>query len=524
VCGGFFFAFLAAVSLPGQQSVLTNRYDNLGTGANLQERVLNVSNVNPTRFGKLFHYSVSGSVFAQPLYLPRVNIAGRGVHNVIYIATMDDRVYAFDADGPGDPLWQCDLTNAARGITPMPVADVTGNNNLNIVGNVGILSTPVIDSATGTLYLVARTKEREGYFQKLYALDVHTGKDRMPPALIRARIASMANDAVDGYLYFNSKTNNQRPALTLANGQIFIAWASHEDILPYHGWIMAYDAKTLRQTAALCITPAGSEGGVWQSGRGAVVDREGNVYYETGNGSWNGTTDFGETLLRLRVRGGKLEISDYFTPANYSALNDRDADFGSTGPMLIPGTNLIVCGDKDGVITLLDTRKLGKLSGNSNQPLQALPLNGGLVMNGPAWWAGPHGPSLYIWNQADVLKVFHFNGSVFDAQPAAKGKVASHGSPGGALTISADGAEAGTGIVWAMLTVDKSADHGSVPGVLRAFNAETLEELWNSDENPGRDRLGTLVKFVPPVVVDGKVFAVTYDNAVNVYGLLPAGH
>jgi hypothetical protein len=185
---------------------------------------------------------------------------------------MEDQVYAFDADHAGDALWQRDLTDGAS--TPVPIADITGNDNLNIVGDVGILSTPVIDPTSGTLYLVARFKEKRGYAQRLYAVDVRTGKDRLAATVIRARIESMANDAVDGFVYFNPKTNNQRPALTLTNGQILIAWASHEDIPPYHGWIMAYDAKTLQQTAVLCVTASGSAGGIWQSGRGGVVDAE----------------------------------------------------------------------------------------------------------------------------------------------------------------------------------------------------------------------------------------------------------
>ncbi len=516
-------ALFTAFSLPAQVNVVTNRYDNLGTGANLQERTLNAANVTRARFGKLFHYAVEGAVYAQPLYLSGVGIPGQGVHNVVYIATMEDRVYAFDADHSGSALWQRDLTDRAAGITPVPIADITEDNDLNIVGDVGILSTPVIDPASDTMYLVARTKEKRGYSQHLHALDVRTGEDRLPAAVIRASIESLANDAVDGFVYFNPKTNNQRPALTLTNGQILIAWASHEDIGPYHGWIMAYDAKTLKQTAVLCITPTGSAGGVWQSGRGAAVDSEGNIYYETGNGDWNGTTDFGESLLKLRIAGDKFQIVDYFTPSDYSRLNERDADFGSTGPMLIPGTKFILCGDKHGVLTLLNTKALGKLDRDPHQGVQFLSMHGGRVMNGPVWWDGPTGPLLYVWNDADFLKVFRFNGSTFDARYLARSKVASHGSPGGALTLSADLRKTGTGVVWAMLTIDKSVDHGSAPGILRAFNAETLEELWNSEQNPTRDRLGTLVKFVPPTVVAGKVYAPTYDNMVNVYGLLQSG-
>ena len=277
-------ALATAGCLLAQISVVTNRYDNLGTGANLHERSLQGGLCKRHHIRQTLSYGVNGAVYAQPLYLPAVNIPGRGVHNVVFIATMEDQVYAFDTDRSGTALWQKDLTDRAAGITPVPIADITEDNNLNIVGDVGILSTPVIDRDAGIIYLVCRTKEKHGYTQTLHALDVRTGRDRMPAAVIRARIESLANDAIDGYVHFNPKTNNQRPALTLANGQILIAWASHEDIAPYHGWIMAYDAKTLKQTAVLCITPTGSAGGIWQSGRGAVIDREGNIYYETGNG------------------------------------------------------------------------------------------------------------------------------------------------------------------------------------------------------------------------------------------------
>jgi hypothetical protein len=513
-------AFLIARCFGAQVSVVTNRYDNFGTGANLREDVLNVHNVKPETFGKLFNYEVEGSVYAQPLYLPAVKIPGRGVHNVLYAATMNDRVYAFDAGQPGPPLWTRDFTNAAKGITPVPIVDITHNNNLNIVGNVGILGTPVIDESSHLMYLVARTRENGAYVQRLHALDVRDGRDRVRPVTIEAVFPSSAPDAKAGVLHFNPKTNNQRPALTLTHHIVLIAWASHEDIQPYHGWIMAYDAKRLKQIAVFCTTPESTEGGVWQSGRGAAVDSNGNIFYEIGNGGWNGTADFGESLVKLRVERRKFKVIDYYTPADYSALNKRDADFGSSGPLCVPGANVVICGDKHGVLTLLNSCDLGKLAPNGKQLLQTLPVNGGRVLSGPAWWDNRSGRNLYIWGEADVLKSYRFNGSTLDPVIRAKGAQGSHGSPGGALTISADGKKAGTGIVWAMLTIDRSANHGNAPGILRAFDAETLVELWNSEQEPSRDRLGTLVKFVPPTVASGRVYAATYDNRVIVYGML----
>ena len=290
---------LIASCLYAQVSVLMNRYDPGTTGANPRETILNAANVRVAGFGKLYSYYVDGAVYAQPLYVPALELPGRGRHNVLFVATMNDKVYAFDADRAGPPLWIRDLTNEAAGITPVPVTDITNNNDLNVVGNVGIMGTPVIDPASKSLFLVARTRERGTYVQRLHKLDLASGKDQAPPAVIEAAVKSAARDAAGGTLRFDPRAGNQRPALALVNGSVVIAWASHEDIRPYHGWIMAYDARSLKQTAALCTTPDGAEGGIWQSGRGPAVDASGNIYFEVGNGSWNGKRDFGTSLLKL---------------------------------------------------------------------------------------------------------------------------------------------------------------------------------------------------------------------------------
>lgn len=513
-------AALAICELTAQVSVLTNRYDNYGTGANLHETLLDAGRVTPSTFGKLYSYSVDGSVYAQPLYVPAVKVAGAGKRNMLYVATMNDKVYAFDADAAGAPLWMRDFTNAASGVTPVPVADITHRNDLNIVGNVGILATPVIDASSHSMYLLARTKENGAYVQRLYKLDIRDGKDKLPPVTIEAKVRGSAKDAVNGTLSFDPRAGNQRAALALTKKNVIIAWASHEDIQPYHGWVMAYDARHLKQVAVFCTTPNGVEGGIWQSGRGPAIDADGNIYYETGNGDWDGVNEFGESLVKLRAEKKSFRVVDYYTPEDYEQLNRRDADFGSTGPMLIPHSDLILCGDKHGTLTLLNRKDLGHLKPNGKQLIQALPVNGGRLLSGPAYWDSPAGPLVYVWCEADFLKAFHFNGRNLDSTAYAKGSAGSHGSPGGALTVSADGSKAGTGIVWGMLTINKSADHGNAPGVLYAYNAETLQELWNSERNTQRDRLGTLVKFVPPTVAGGKVYAPTYDNAVMVYGLL----
>jgi len=516
----FVLIILSAVSIEAQVSVLMSRYDIGTTAANPKENVLTSGNVNATTFGRLFTYYVDGAVYAQPLYVPSVRIAGKGTHNVVYIATMNDKVYAFDADHAGPPLWLRDLTDEPAGITPVPVIDITNRNDLNLVGNVGILGTPVIDPVAHAIYFVARTKENGNYLQRLHKLDIASGKDLTPPATIEAAVKSSNKDAVNGLLHFDPKAGNQRPALALVSGNIIVAWASHEDIRPYHGWVMSYSAATLKQTGVFCVDPVGTMGGIWQSGRGPAVDPTGAFYFETGNGDWDGEQDFGTSVIKMRVRDNKLVVEDYFTPHDYKALNDRDADLGSTGPLLVPGTHILICGSKKGILYLLDTAKLGHLTPDDSGVLQTLPVNGGRALAGPAYWDGPNGGILYTWFEADFLKGFRFNGKTLETTAFAHGKEGSRGSPGGALTVSSNGKQPGTGVVWATLTTSGSADHGNRPGILRASNAETLEEIWNSEMQSKRDRLGTLVKFVPPMVANGKVYVPNYDNAINVYGLL----
>lgn len=502
-------------------NVTCNRYDQFPTGANTHEVTLNCRNVNVAAFGKLYSLYVDGAVYAQPLYIAGVQIPGRGRHNVLYIATMNDKLYAFDADRSGPPLWMRDFTNEMAGITPVPITDITNNNNLNIVGNLSIESTPVIDLSTNSLYLVARTKESGRYVQRLHSLNLCDGTNKTPPAVIQAGVRGSARDAVDGSVRFDPKAGNQRPALALVNGQILIAWASHEDLRPYHGWIMSYDARTLKQTGAFCTTPDMADGGIWQSGRGPAVDASGAVYYEIGNGGWDGRRNFGTSVVKLRVGASGIAVEDYFTPHDYEHLNARDVDLGSTGPLLIPGTNTLVCGNKLGVLFLLNSNDLGHMTQDDRGIRETVNVNGGRVMAGPVYWVGPSGPTLLIWCEADFPKAFRWNGQLLQTSPFLKGTVGSHGSPGGALTISSDGIQSDTGVLWATTTNGRSADHGNTPGVLHAFKAETLEEIWNSEENAKRDRLGTLIKFVPPLVVAGKVYVPNYDNAVDVYGTLP---
>jgi hypothetical protein len=516
-------ALVSSSILAAQVDVLMNRYDSYSHGANTRERILNTANVNGKNFGKLYRYYVDGAVYAQPLYVHNVAM-GRGEPlNVLIVATMNDKVYAFDAGHSGPPLWLRDFTDERSSVTPVPVSDITNSNDLNIVGNAGVEGTPVINLATQSMYLVARTKENGRYVQRLHKLDLRDGTDQVPAAEIEARVNGSAKDARDGFVYFDPKAGNQRAALALVNGKVIIAWASHEDIRPYHGWIMAYDGGSLKQTGALCITANSEDGGIWQSGRGPAVDASGALYFEVGNGGWDGKSDFGNSVIKVRADESHIWVEDFYTPHDYARQNETDADLGSSGPLLFPEKGVLICGNKQGELLLLNPAHLGGMTDRDSGLAQVVGLRTGRVLAGPALWEGPMGPSLFVWNEAGVLEMLRFKGESLDATVAAKGTVASHGSPGGAVTVSSDGARASSGVVWATVGTSKSADHGNADGTLYAFNAETLAELWNSEVNAPRDRMGTLVKFVPPVVVDGKVYVASYDNAVNVYGLM-GGH
>jgi PQQ-like domain len=526
-CAAFTTVALAtSLVAQAQVNVLMNRYDPSRTGANLKETTLTTANVNVNQFGKLYSYPVDGSVYAQPLYMEGVTINGV-THNVLFVATMNDHVYAFDADrSSATPLWTANFTNPPS-VTPVPITDITAPDR-NIVGNVGIQGTPVIDSASRTLFLVARTKENGSYVQRLHALDITTGRERSgSPVKITASVSGNAPDATAGssgnVITFDPKVHVQRAGLALVNGVVLIAWAAHEDLTPSHGWIMGFDAATLARVAAMVVTPDVYGGGIWQGGRAPAVDASGNVYFATGNGTWDGTRNFGDSVLKLGVSRSGLSLLDYFTPSNEQALNSEDDDLSGSGFTLLPGTSLLLGGGKEGVLYLLNKDNLGRKVSNDTQIVQKLALAGGHVMGGPVYWkSATAGPLVYNWSENDYLKAYRLSGGTLVTPPFAQGQVVSPGHPGGSLTISANGSTARTGIVWASMPTDVDGIHGLVAGVLRAFDAETMKEIWNSEQKASRDRAGTLMKFVPPVVARGRVYIPSHDNAVHVYGSLSA--
>ena len=511
-------------------NVTTQRYDNARTGENLSEQVLNTSNVNPARFGKLFTRKVDDEIYAQPLYVSKVGIPGRDEPNVLYVATVNNSVYAFDADNPeaSEPFWQVNLTGTTPGARPVRASDVgqkcdewTGAGYQDFSGNIGIVGTPVIDLASKTIYLVARTKEDDRFVQRLYALDITTGSNRPnSPVVIEASTRGTGDGSSDGVIKFDPKIHNQRAALLLANGIVYIAWASHCDEGPYHGWIMGYDAATLQQVAATVVTPDGWAGGIWQSASGPSADLSGNIYLTTGNGTVTadkGGRDYGNAFLKMN---SSLEVLDWFIPFNFEALNVADNDLGSSGVLLIPGTNLLVSGGQGGgQLYLLDRGNLGHFDPSDMQVVQSLTIGGGGLHGTSTYWKGPVDSYVYVWPNEDAGKMYKLHEQRLEPAPVSKTRIRAS-MPGGFLAVSANGAVAGSGIVWA-LTGKGDANWKSVPGVLRAFDATDLsKEIWNSDKKAGRDRLGLLAKFNTPVVANGKVYVATFSKQLAVYGLL----
>ncbi|HEX7958299.1 MAG TPA: hypothetical protein VF493_00175, partial [Terriglobales bacterium] len=296
---------------PSHFQVLTRNYDNQRTGSNVSEKVLKPSNVNSAKFGKLFMLPVDDQIYAGLLYASDVTVAGRK-HNVLYAATVNNSVYAFDADKPGNPLWQRNFNGSGRPTDHKEVGQACHNYN-DFIGKIGIVGTPVI-SPDRTMYFVTRTVESGGTVQRLHAIDIATGDERPnSPRVVEASVAGKGEGAVGPNVVFNSVTQNQRSALSVADGVVYVAWASFCDTRPYHGWMMSFDASTLQTVGVFNASPNGDRGGIWMSGAAPGFDSAGNLYVGTGNGSYDGKTEFGESVLKLKAKS--LEPLDFFTPS-----------------------------------------------------------------------------------------------------------------------------------------------------------------------------------------------------------------
>lgn len=551
--------------------VLTQHNDNSRTSANLQEVLLNTTNVNQHQFGKLFTRQVDGHIYAQPLYVGNVTIPNKGTRNVVYVATMHNSVYAFDADDPHaeEPLWKASLGPSVAlpdpNIGPRSSLWSTLGEQLNILVNlvkhpletisllrdtrkqgsltvdlfggykdisveVGIVSTPVISLAHNTLYTVACTKVGDTYAHHLHALDLTTGADKFGgPVKLEASVLGNGDGGVKGRVPFISHQQIQRAALLLDNDIVYLAFASYGDQDPYHGWIFAYHARTLQQVAVYNTTPNGGEGGIWMAGQGPTSDGKHNIYFMSGNGDFQrDESALGNSIVKLKP---DLTLCDWFAPFNTKFLSDLDIDLGSSGVLLIPNTNLLLGGGKEGKLYLLDRDHLGHFNtGSDSQIIQSFYVaKNHHIHGGPVYWHGPNGSWIYVWPENDYLKAYRLTNGRFQTAPASQSTTTApsgvpggaSGMPGGMLSISANGNTAGSGIVWASHPYRANAIHAVVEGVVRAYDASDLtRELWNSKQNASRDDVGSFAKFCAPTIANGKVYMASFSGHLAVYGLL----
>lgn len=531
----YFLFMLSAACLQilrAQTNILTQRGNNQRTGVYATEKRLNTTNVNVDSFGRLYNYPVDGQVYAQPLYFAGLNVAGKGKRNVLFIATQHNSIYAYDADSLTAPLWHTSLGPSC----PLPDAnfDIYGPYH-DISVEIGTMSTPVIDSTTNTLYAVAFGKANGVFFHKLYALDITTGNMKLnSPITLAATIAGTGVTSSNGVITFDSKRELQRTALVLSKGVIYIMFASYGDIDPYHGWILGYNAADLSQKYVFNTTPNGSEGGIWMSGQGPSVDANGDLYLTVANGSYTAYTggkDYGNSILKLHPGSNSLTVTDYFTPYNQEYLNSVDGDLGSDGPILIPNTNMLVGGSKQGTFYVVDRTNLGGYNTSGcncdNQIIQSLQVFSGLLLTSPAYWDSNNGGYLYGITANEPLKAFKRNGNAFGDTPSSQstfiapggGNAAGAEISGGIITLSANGSNAG--IVWTNVLLTGDTSFVNTTGVLRAFDATDLsKELWNSNQNPTRDGFGNFAKFNSAVIANGRVYQPTFSGHVSVYGLL----
>ncbi len=502
-------ALAGIVPVAAQVNVLTYQYDGTRAGVNASEAVLTPANVNQSQFGKLFSYAVDGYIYGQPLYLANVNIPGAGVHNLVFVATEHDSVYAFDADHNAGanavPLWHANFLNPSGGVTTVPAADVACDQ---IVPEIGITGTPVIDQSSGTIYVVAMTKESGSYIHRLHALDVTSGTEKpRSPVVIQASIPGTGDGGSTVSLI--SKSYKQRPGLVLLNGVVYAGFSSHCDIGDYHGWLIGYDSQTLRQVTVYNNTSDGNQGSFWEGGAAPAVDSAGNIYLVAGNGTFDyasGGPDLGESYIKLSSSGG-LAVSDYFTPFNFEHLNNADLDVGSAGVALLPDAagvpghpHLMVGAGKEGRVYILDRDNLGKWqAGSDSQIVYSAAQAVSSVFGNPAFFNN----TVFLCGAGDHLKAFPWSNGVLGNPTLTQASF-----EGCVPTISANGGS--NGILW---IIESS-------GTLRAYDPSNIaNELYDSNQNSSRDALGSYVKFSVPTVDNGKVYAGS-QNSLAVYGLL----
>lgn len=536
----YLFSFFSLVflafsvhSLEAQVNVTMYHNDIGRTGQNLAETILNPNNVNAGTFGKLFSQPVDGQVYAQPLYVSGLTING-SQHNVLLVATENDSVYAFDADSNGGPtlgvLWKASLLSSAYGATPGATTISTASLGPDMAPQVGITGTPVVDASTRTLYVVSTSYENGRAIQRLHALDILTGAEKLGgPVQITATIPGTGNGSVNGQLTFDPMWENQRGGLLLLNGIIYVPYASHGDNGPWHGWVIAYRASTLQQTGAYCASPNGTGSGIWGGGAGLAADQVdpvnhpfGRMYVPTGNGDFNAkppytnAMDYGDSHIALDLSNGLPTPVDAFTTYQQAKLDAADQDQGSGGIMLLPDQqgpypHLAIQAGKSGTIFVLNRDNLGGYNTSNDQVVQSLVYSVGNLgaWSSPAYWNG----NVYYWGRSDYLKSFSIANGLLSSSPTSSTE--QYGYPGSTPSVSANGAV--DGIVW---SIDGTGYSSQSPAVLQAHDANNVAStLYSSSTNAARDAAGSAIKFAVPTIANGKVFVGT-STEVDVYGLL----
>ncbi len=530
--------------------VLTYHNNLSRDGTNPHEFALTPSNVNTTTFGKLFSCQADGAIYSQPLWVPNLTVAGAS-HNVIFVATQHESLYAFDADAtPCTTLWHVNLVDSAHGgssgetsVLSAGSGALVGSGYGDISPEVGITGTPVIDPTSNTLYVVSKSVNASTqFFQRLHAIDLTTGAERVAPHSIDSSISVPGTGAgsVAGRVAFDPRNESQRAGLVLSGAVVYVAWASHEDHDPYHGWVMGFNASTLAPVANAVFnatpnhvgTLSYSRGGIWMGGGAPAVDAAGNLFFITGNGTFDANTggsNYGDSVVRLSTASG-LSVADYFTPLDQESLDANDTDFGSGAATILvdqpagPVTHLVIGGGKQGNLFLLNRDSMGKFSSSTNNVIQTVSL-GNSIFATPVFWQN----NLYVAG-VGPLKQFAFNSTTgkFNGAPFSQSST-SYRFPGATPSVSSNGAT--NGIIWALdnglYCTPQSLGCGAT--VLHAYDATNLAtELWNSSQAAAnRDLAGHAVKFTVPTVANGKVYVGTRGNdssvlgELEVYALLP---
>jgi hypothetical protein len=501
------------VAVNGFSGMLRWHNDLAGTGQNQSETALTTSTLNQNTFGKKATYQLDDQSFTQPLFVSSVPFPGAGSKDAVYVATASNTVYAFDATGQASgPFWQ-------KNLTPSNAHVVDGNSTAGgqggpITPNVGVTGTPVIDGSSGTLYVVAVSQVNGVHRHQLHALDITTGNEKFGgPVDIKATVPGTGAGSNNGQVTFDATLEMQRSALTLVNGVVYIAWASYQDFGNYHGWVMGYDASTLKQVRVWNATPDGTKGGIWMSGAPLTADSSGNLYLVVGNGTFDvdkGGKDYGDSIVKLTPNGGGFTVSDYFTPFDQANLAAADIDVGSSGLTLLLNQGLGVNAGKAGKIYLVDLNGMGGFhSGSDSQIVQSI---GGAVGTGPddldystaAYWNG----NVYYVGDMDTVKQFQLSNGKLSTSPISSSN--SYGYPGANMSISSNGNS--NGILWVI--------EASGQNVLHAYDATDVgTELYNSTQAGSRDHFGTAVRFTVPTIVNGRVYVAGQN--FTIFGQLP---